>query len=312
MLFARPKLLKAKGLLSMNARNVKYIGKYNPRHLYPNVDNKLKTKKLAQKHGIAVPELLGSISHQFEVKHLENILSNLDHFVIKPANGSTGKGIIVITQKRGEHFVLTNGSSIGIHDIKKHVSNILSGLYSLGGKPDTAMIEALVNFNPVFDKYSFQGVPDIRVIVFKGYPVMAMLRLSTRHSGGKANLHQGAVGVGINLATGQSIKAVHFNKNIQVHPDTHEAFDKLAIPHWDDLLVLAASCYEVTRLGYIGIDIVLDKLLGPLILELNARPGLAIQIANGQGLAPRLKTIELRTAIETPENRAAFCKQTFG
>ncbi|MCY4046334.1 MAG: alpha-L-glutamate ligase-like protein [Cellvibrionales bacterium] len=311
MFFSRPKALKDKGLLSMNARNVKYIGTYNPRHLFPNVDNKLKTKKLAEKHQIAVPKLLGVIKHQFEVKKIDTILKPLDAFVIKPASGSTGKGILVITGKQASEFFGVDGHSIQLPDIKKHVSNILSGLYSLGGKPDTAMIEALVHFDPVFDQYSYQGVPDIRVIVFQGYPVMAMLRLSTKASKGKANLHQGAVGVGICIATGKSIKAVQFNKHIKKHPDTKIAFDKLAIPHWQNLLRLAASCYELTQLGYIGIDIVLDKQEGPQILELNARPGLAIQIANGKGLAPRLEYIEKETASRSVNERVTFSQQMF-
>jgi hypothetical protein len=37
---------------------------------------------------------------------------------------------------------------------------------------------------------------------------------------------------------------------------------------------------------------VIDQLLGPLILELNARPGLNIQLANGEGLLHRLNTID--------------------
>ncbi len=295
----------------MNARNVKYISAYNPRHLYPNVDNKLKTKKLAQKFNIAVPELLGTIQHQHTVKNLEKLINELPSFVIKPANGSTGKGILIIQKRDGIKFIQANGSPLSINELKRHVSNILSGLYSLGGKPDITMIEALVSFSPIFERYSYQGVPDIRVIVFKGYPVMAMLRLSTRHSNGKANLHQGAVGVGINIATGKAVKAVQFNRNIKRHPDTHASFEHLSIPHWRDLLELSASCYEITKLGYIGIDIVLDHVLGPLILELNARPGLAIQIANNAGLAPRLALIEEQTDKRDAADRAVFSVQAF-
>jgi predicted ATP-grasp superfamily ATP-dependent carboligase len=47
-------------------------------------------------------------------------------------------------------------------------------------------------------------------------------------------------------------------------------------------------------LGYLGVDIVLDPRRGPLLLEANARPGLAIQHANAAGLVPRLQEIETR------------------
>ena len=49
---------------------------------------------------------------------------------------------------------------------------------------------------------------------------------------------------------------------------------------------------DLAPLGYLGVDIVLDRELGPMMLELNARPGLAIQIANNQGLAPILQYAE--------------------
>ena len=51
----------------------------------------------------------------------------------------------------------------------------------------------------------------------------------------------------------------------------------------------------------------LDKTHGPMMLELNARPGLAIQIANGKGLIGRLQKIdETYPAGLTPEERVDF------
>lgn len=177
-------------------------------------------------------------------------------------------------------------------EIIRHISNILAGLYSLGGNADTAVIEALIEFDPVFDGLSHEGVPDIRMIVFKGYPLMSMLRLATHDSDGKANLHQGAVGVGLEISLGKSCSAVQFDRPIAEHPDTSKSLSDIVIKDWTSLLTLAARCFEVSGLGYLGVDIALDKVRGPLVLELNARPGLAIQTANRTGLLPRLKAIE--------------------
>jgi len=135
-------------------------------------------------------------------------------------------------------------------------------------------------------------VPDIRIIVFHGYPIMAMLRLATHSSDGKANLHQGAVGVGIDITTGKATSAVQYDRPIENHPDTGKSLTNIEIDNWLELLHVASGCYEMSGLGFLGTDIVLDKERGPLILELNARPGLAIQIANGRGMLPRLKDIE--------------------
>jgi glutathione synthase/RimK-type ligase-like ATP-grasp enzyme len=38
----------------------------------------------------------------------------------------------------------------------------------------------------------------------------------------------------------------------------------------------------------VGVDLVIDVERGPLMLEVNARPGLQIQVINGEGLAPAL------------------------
>jgi alpha-L-glutamate ligase-like protein len=157
-------------------------------------------------------------------------------------------------------------------------------------------------------------VPDIRVIVFNGYPVMSMLRLSTRASDGKANLHKGAVGVGLDIGSGRSLHAVQYSRRIQSHPDTDLALDRITIPDWKELLLLAARSFEMTKLGYIGADIVIDAQRGPMLLELNARPGLSIQVANGQGLLPRLRAIEALDPDFSPgpEERVDFAMQVFG
>lgn len=292
MWFASPNKLKNLGVLGMNSRNIEYIARHNPRHLYPVVDNKLKTKQAAIEAGIAVPELLGVIENNWQMKTLPDLINPLQKFVIKPARGSGGKGILVIGGRDFDYFIKSSGRKMEMAQIRRHVNNILSGLYSLGGKPDSAMIETMIEYDEVFNEYTYEGVPDLRVIIFKGIPVMAMLRCSTHASDGRANLHQGAIGVGIDIKTGESLLAVQHNKPILIHPDTGRAFDDLQIPNWKEILQLAARCYEMSGLGYLGCDIVLDKNKGAMILEVNARPGLAIQLANGKGLLKRLHTIE--------------------
>ncbi len=312
--YANPFELYEYGIMGMNQRNVNYIGRYNKRRLYPLVDNKLKTKKMALEHNVNTPNLIGSIKSQVEAENIVKILGEHKEFCIKPAQGSGGKGILVITGREGKAFVKASGQVISSHDIRRHVSNILAGLFSLGGKQDIALIEDLIHFDPVFNGYSYEGVPDTRIIVFQGFPVMSMMRLSTAASDGKANLHQGAVGVGICIRTGRAVRAVQYNEPIKFHPDTNNDLYSLRVPHWDKVLHLAASCYNMSGLGYIGTDIVLDKDKGPMLLELNARPGMAIQTANNAGLLPRLRLIEALTQRQSLsiEQKVAFAKKHFG
>lgn len=313
--YCSPFALSHLGIMGMNQRNVNYISKYNERSLYPLVDNKLLTKEMAIHHKVKTTDLLGAIKHQYQVTDFIKYTTNRDGFCIKPAHGSGGKGILVITKIDEQGFYKPNGQLLTIKDVERHISNILAGLFSLGGKPDFALIEALINFDDVFANYSYEGVPDIRVIVFQGYPVMSMMRLSTAESDGKANLHQGAVGVGLCLRTGFAVRGVQKNTPVETHPDTGAALSKLKVPHWQEVLELASSCYDMSGLGYIGTDIVLDKIYGPLLLELNARPGLAIQIANGTGLLPRLRYIEeyrKHHGALSPKERVKVAQDAFG
>jgi alpha-L-glutamate ligase-like protein len=264
----------------MNRRNIGYISRYNERRYYPLVDNKLTTK------------LISVVRTQHEVEAVEEQLQGLREFVAKPAQGSGGKGILVIIDEDEDSYRKASGDLVSISEVKRHLTNTLSGLHSLGGRTDVAFLETLVRVDPMFDPFSHEGVPDIRLIVFQGVPVMGMLRLATRASDGKANLHQGAIGVGLDIATGHAIRAVQHNQLVSHHPDTGADLSEISIPGWEALLHLATRCYEVTELGYLGCDIVIDRNRGPLILELNARPGLSIQIANDAGLLPRLRRIE--------------------
>lgn len=303
------------GLMGLNRRNAEFVLRYNPRKLYPRVDDKLITKKLALAAGLPVPDLYAVVRHEHEIADLHARLRDRDKFVVKPAHGSGGDGILVVTGRRGERYRRASGQLMDRVEFNHHLSNGLAGLFSLGGQPDHLIVEYCVEFDPIFDQISFKGVPDIRIIVFLGYPVMAMLRLPTRLSDGKANLHQGAVGVGIDLPTGLTKRGVWGSEVVSEHPDTEHSLVGMEIPGWGDLLHMAARCHELSGLGYVGVDFVLDRKRGPLILELNARPGLSIQIANGNGELNNLRRIQAleRTGqlSNDPARRVEFARSAF-
>ena len=310
--------LNAKGIMGINRRNADYVLKYNKRSLYPVVDDKILTKERAIEAGIHVPEMYGIISSEKEIEKLDQIIGDRTDFVIKPAMGAGGDGILVIADRFEDRYKTVSGKIISHEEIEHQISSILTGLYSLGGSRDRALIEYRVKPDPLFKSISYEGVPDIRVIVLMGYPIMAMLRLPTRQSGGKANLHQGAIGVGVDLATGLTLQGTWLNNKISKHPDTSNFVAGVQLPDWDGFMNLSAGCYELCGLGYIGVDMVLDQELGPLILELNARPGLNIQIANNAGLTLRAHAVEHHIAdlkskgiTETVEERVRFSQSLF-
>lgn len=314
-MLAVAKSLRKAGVLGLNERNTDFIMRLNPRRLYPRVDDKTITKALALEAGMPVPDLYGVIAHQAKVRGFTDMVSERDSFVIKPAQGSGGDGILVVTgrsKRKRDSFRLSNGMLISTDEIHHNIRNILGGQYSLSGSRDKALIEYCVHFDPTFAEVSYQGVPDIRVVVYRGYPVMAMVRLPTRASDGKANLHQGAVGAGVDLSTGETLTGVLNDAAVEEHPDTGALVAGLRIPQWDFILESSARSYDVTGLGYLGVDMVIDRDRGPLILEMNARPGLSIQIANGTGLAGRVARIEeIYDARATPQERAAVARREF-
>lgn len=291
-IFSYPRKLREAGVLGMNSRNYKVIAHLNQRRLYPLVDDKVQTKKLAREAKINTPNMIGVVEHQYQVKDFPRLIADRKEFVVKPAHGSGGKGVLVIKEHMEEKYITASGKELKFSDVYQHISNILSGLYSLGGQYDVALVEELVHFSNAFESYSYQGIPDVRIIVYKGYPAMAMTRLATKESAGRANLHQGAVGVGLDIKTGKTLQAVCHNLPIRIHPDTGADLFSIKVPMWREHLIIGAKAYEMTGLGYLGADIVLDREKGPMMLELNARPGLAVQIANGNGLMNALKEID--------------------
>jgi hypothetical protein len=121
---------------------------------------------------------------------------------------------------------------------------------------------------------------------------MAMVRLPTVASEGRANLHQGAAAAAVHLVTGRTFGGVCAGRTITRHPDTGELIAGLTIPGWRNLLAAAMKLSDALEMGYIGVDFVIDAKIGAVVLEANARPGLAIQVAHRTGLLPRLQFVD--------------------
>jgi len=283
--------LWARGVLGMNARNAGVILGHNPRALFPLVDDKLNFLALCGRVGVPTPAVHAVFERHGELRQLTGVLETTPDCVIKPARGSSGRGVVLLIGAAEGGFRRTNGSIAFEDDLRRHVSDILSGLYSLGGRPDRAIVQERLRTHPAFERISYRGTPDVRVLVYRGEPAMAMLRLPTLESNGRANLHQGGVGVGVDLETGRTTRALYRGDLVTRHPDTGEPIADRLIPEWGELLTAARIVARATGLGYVGVDVV-PGLDGPVVLEANARPGLAIQSANGMGLVGAMERID--------------------
>jgi alpha-L-glutamate ligase-like protein len=298
-------------LLSINERNLKYIRPYNSAHAKKIADDKLLTKKILIENGINTPALIGKIS-SFNKLEKFNFSKLPGSIVLKPKHGFGGEGIVVFFSKdRQGNWVKADKVRYSEKDLTNHISGILEGNFSLKNQPDTAFFEERVLIHPDFKKYSYRGMPDIRIIVFNKVPVMAMLRLPTKETDGKANLHTGGVGLGIDVASGITTTAIQHDKFIEFHPDTGERLRGIRIPFWNKILEIAVKTQLYSGLGYLGVDLVIDRIKGPMVLELNARPGLALQIANDDGLKGRLERVA-GLKINSVEKGIKVAKSLFG
>jgi alpha-L-glutamate ligase-like protein len=297
-LFTAFRRLKQLGILGMNHRNAACILDHNPRRLFPVVDDKLRMHWLCRQIGVPTPAIYAQIGYHSMLRRLPELLAGRDDFVIKPNRGSGGRGVLVLNGREGLRFVRHNGDRLRLDHLRQHISDILSGMFSLGGLTDQALIQQRVRLHSAFESVAHKGIPDIRVVLYRNEPAMAMLRLPTKSSNGRANLHQGGVGVGVELGSGITHHAVRKNRFVDCHPDTGMPVVGMKVPYWRDVLEMSRRVAKAVGLGYIGVDIVVDANQGPMLLEANARPGLAIQIANGRGLLPRLRAIDARCEQE--------------
>lgn len=304
-------MAKASSILGLNARGTLYTYRYNKKKGRKIAASKLLTSKILEKAGIPTPQIYAKFKGPEDVINF-GWGSLPPSFVVKPNKGLGGEGIIVIKKrsKDKEAWITTQRERITIEDIKLHIQDIMEGAFSMGNTPDFVLVQEYVARHKAFKKYAYRGTPDIRIIVFNKVPVMAMLRLPTKESGGRANLHQGAIGVGVDIATGITTKAIWHKKLIRRKPGTKRKLHGIKIPNWNEMLSMAVKASEAAGLGYCGVDIVLHPKKGPMILELNSQPGLSIQLANMTGLKRRLDRVD-ELKVRDAEHGVKIAKALF-
>lgn len=275
-------------LLGMNQRNLGYIYKKNSKHLLMFAVDKLKTKEQLAKHQIPVPATLYICRSLSDIQASIDQIRQFPSFALKPNKGSKGNGIIIITEVTTDNFISAGGSCYNDQAIRRHITEIISGNFSQEGEADIAYIEPLIQQHHALQSLSPYGLADIRVILHEGKPVSAMLRLPTKRSNGKANLHQGAVGISIDIETGTTNNAVLKNLRLETHPDSSAKLIGITLPFWHEIIAISEQCYQAVSMGYMGVDICIDNELGPLVLEINGRPGLEIQNVQQKGLRHEL------------------------
>ncbi|OEK06566.1 sugar-transfer associated ATP-grasp domain-containing protein [Roseivirga misakiensis] len=278
-------------VMGINERNIDFIYQYNKRSDYKLADDKCLAKEIFSAHNIPCPTTYGVITHLSEIDLVWQSVQCHQKLVIKPAKGAGGKGIMILRKEKEQWF--SGSAAVSVAQIYHHVANVLFGLYSFGDN-DKAIIEEFISPHSFFGDIYADGVPDFRIILLEATPLMGMLRMPTSASDGKANLHQGGLGIGIDMENGLLKTAYNGKKYMSYHPDSLQQIEGRPIPYWDQLLRMSKDVAEVFPLRYLGVDLVIDQVKGPMIMEVNVRPGLGIQLANKSGLKSTLETIKTK------------------
>lgn len=302
--------MKVSNLLGLNSRGVLYTSRYNSRQAKKIADSKLATNAVLKKYKVLRPKIYKRFNNPQDVFDYNwSLLPG--SFALKPSRGLGGEGIIVVKKKAKSGWITTQKIKVSEEDLKLHTLDILEGAYSMGNEADRAFVQEYIGKHKRFNRLAFRGTPDIRIIVFNKIPVMAMLRLPTRESGGRANLHQGALGLGIDIGSGITTNAIWHNNTIKRHPDFDTKLEGIKLPFWNKILEIAVKAQLASGLGYAGVDVVLHPDSGPMIIELNAQPGLSIQLANMEGLKKRLERVDEMEVVDE-QHGVRIAKALFG
>lgn len=287
----------ADDVLTMTVRNREFVGKYNPPDVMALL-TKDNAKALLMPQGIPVASTYMVLSKREDLDKFKAWLGDHDTFALKPSSAYGGEGILLVKGRKGDVYE-TNFGLMTRSQIETHAFSIIGGQFH-GGQEDTAVVEELLVQDNGLRKIVPIGLADIRVISFLGYPVMAMMRIPTKLSGGKANIHMGAVAAGVRISTAIIIHSVWTGLPSPEHPDSGARLLGEQIPMWNEILEVAAEAQRLTGIGFAGVDIALDQKKGPVVMEVNRRPGLEIQNANAAGLLRRLRIIENMPRQELP------------
>lgn len=299
----------SRGVLGLNARNLLYIRPFNPRKAVAFADDKMKTKAFLSTRGIPTARLFARIDTRRQLQQFD--FSALpDRCVLKPNYGFGGEGIIILKGRKNGQFLVQGKKQISNEELQEHIEDILDGKFSVNGHKDSAFFEQILEAHDSLSHFRPAGLPDLRIVVFNLVPVMAMLRIPTAESGGKANVHLGGIGIGIDIAKGVTTHAAQYHHMLKTLPHGIPIAGT-TIPYWEEMLLISSRIQSMTNIGYLAVDLTLDKELGPVLLEVNARAGLMLQVANLAPLQARLRRVE-GLKVSSPEKGVRIAQELFG
>lgn len=265
--------------MGMNLRN-HLIREANSLFSLSLAKDKIRFKEILQKNNIATPETYFEINNFTDLKKIKNFH---DQFVIKPNHGLGGNGILVL-EKRDGYFVNPSNDVYNKEMVWIHLKKILDGEYSGLTEYDQVLIEERIHPSKKIVFQDAVGLPDIRLICLNYEPVLAMMRYSNKRSKGRANLSAGAMGIGIDIATGRFNHLHVKNEKAPLSLSDFSIPADFVMPKWEEMKAVARRASEISGLSFSGVDVILSHEDKVMVLEINGRPGIEIQNINERSL----------------------------
>ncbi len=242
-------------------------------------DDKIVTAAMLQAYDVAQPKLLFSYEkEQFfnpanarvaaaEINAIIEASQSLKIF-LKPSFGSGGKGILVFEKKEGKYVNSNNeplNADFFIRELKGAFYFVQQGL--VHSAEMSRIYPNSINTFRIVTEYK-NGEAKILFAIFR------------MGQGGKNldNASSGGLYLKVDIDTGMmSDHALSFSRDIYTtHPDTGFTFKGAQLECWEEIksfVLLTAKKFR--KLRYIGWDVAFTN-EGPVVIEINKRPGVGI------------------------------------
>lgn len=323
-------------ILGMNARNLDYIKKFNPKKGIRLANDKHKSKQFLSDRWIPVPKTYDLITNRKDLYQYDFSTIPADEFIVKPTQWSRWRwiyrvkpldqhpewhGYLDVSWSRFDKFFgaespytdqryKVSGEIIHDNALRRYMVDILDGKNSMNRWNDRILLEELIVPWSGFELFCEHGLADIRVIVFNLVPVAAMLRVPTQMSGGTANLDRWGLWLWVNVSTGKVQSMFQHDKIYKDDfPEEFAAFQDKQISYRSDILLYSSKIQYFANLWYLALDrVITDE--WPKILEINARAGLKFQLAGALPIKHRLNKIKDMKIVD-PEKGVEIAKTLF-
>ncbi|MCX6807778.1 MAG: DUF1704 domain-containing protein [Patescibacteria group bacterium] len=304
-------------ILGANSNFLDFVYPVRSQQDFSWIKNRSKIKAWLQARGIFMPKTLLIVKNISDLDRLNFDILPQKFIIRKVFNNGRDDNILTLSSIGANAWLDSRKRLWKPEDIKQHILDILDGGFSKSGLPDIACIEQRPELDKFFARLGQDGLPVIKIIVYRNVPLMAMLKLAPPAIvNNKFGLRQNEILIGIDIATGETTNlftnsVFDHKKEILTLPWSGRVVRGLEIPMWQDILLLASQVQSLINANYLTVEISLDAKNGPVVCGLSIDSDLDVQLANHSSLRERLDKVK-GLKISTLAQGVSISRDLFG